>query len=150
MPVKLDSKLPGDNAEARIEIIPLIDIMFFLLASFMLVSLSMVNLKSVKVDLPAAATGSADNSKDMADISVDKSGSIYLDKKPIGDNELVRALLAAQKANAKLRVMIDGDRDARHGDIIRVLDLVRSAGIDKVAFDISPKREGAQPQGAQP
>ncbi len=45
MPVKLDNRLPSDSAEARIEIIPLIDIMFFLLASFMLVSLSMVNLK---------------------------------------------------------------------------------------------------------
>jgi biopolymer transport protein ExbD len=145
MPVKLDSKLPGENAEARIEIIPLIDIMFFLLAAFMLVSLSMVNLKSVKVDLPAASTATGDTTKDLADISVDKAGSIYLDKKPIGGNELARTLAAEEQANPKLRVMIDGDREARHGDIIRVLDLVRSAGIDKVAFDISPKAEGSTP-----
>ena len=55
MPVKLGSKLPEEN-EARIEIIPLIDIMFFLLAAFMLVSLSMVNMKSVKVNLPTSTT----------------------------------------------------------------------------------------------
>ncbi len=59
MPVKLGSKLPQEH-EARIEIIPLIDIMFFLLASFMLVSLSMVNLKSVKVNLPTATSASID------------------------------------------------------------------------------------------
>jgi len=145
MPVKLDNPLPGENAEARIEIIPLIDIMFFLLASFMLVSLSMVNLRSVKVDLPSASSASPDNTKDLADISVDKSGSLYLDKKPIAGNELVRALAAEYQANPKLRVMIDGDRQARHGDIIRALDLVRSAGIDKVAFDIRPQSEGTTP-----
>ena len=60
MPVKLGSKLPTEHSEARIEIIPLIDIMFFLLASFILVSLSMAHLKGVKVDLPTATTATAD------------------------------------------------------------------------------------------
>ena len=65
MPVKLGSKLPPESAEARIEIMPLIDIMFFLLASFMLVSLSMVNLKSVKVNLPTATTASREQKKGL-------------------------------------------------------------------------------------
>ena len=65
MPVKLGSKLPTESAEARIEIVPLIDIMFFLLASFMLVSLSMVNMKSVKVNLPTAVTATQDVKRDM-------------------------------------------------------------------------------------
>src|SRR5476651_2166769 len=112
MPVKLGSKLPTENAEARIEIIPLIDIMFFLLAAFMLVSLSMVNLKSVKVNLPTAATAEPDLKKDFVDISVTRIGSIFLDKKPIGDNELVAILAAAQKTNPNLKVFISGDREA--------------------------------------
>jgi biopolymer transport protein ExbD len=138
MPVKLSSKLPSEDAEARIEIIPLIDIMFFLLAAFMLVSLSMVNLKSMKVNLPTATNAVVENQrKDFSDISVDKAGSIFLDKKRIvDDRDLVRKLGAARRANPNLRVFISGDRDARHGDIIHVLDLVRSAGIDKVAFEI--------------
>ena len=65
MPVKLGSRLPQES-EARIEIIPLIDIMFFLLASFMLVSLSMVNMKSVKVDLPTAAASTPDAFRNFA------------------------------------------------------------------------------------
>lgn len=135
MPVKLNSKLPQEN-EARIEIIPLIDIMFFLLAAFMLVSLSMVNMRSVKVDLPTAATSTADSERNFLNISVDKSGVAYLDAKPVGNNELVLALSAIHQTNSNLRVFVSGDKEARHGDVIRVLDLVRSTGIEKVAFEI--------------
>jgi biopolymer transport protein ExbD len=143
MPVKLGSKLPAEQSEARIEIIPLIDIMFFLLAAFMLVSLSMVNMKSVKVNLPTATAATHDDRRDFVNISVDQGGLVYLDKNPVGHNELVTLLAAAQKTNASLRVFISGDKDARHGEVIRVLDLVRSAGIEKVAFEI---RESTAPQ----
>ncbi len=135
MPVKLGSKLPSETPEARIEIIPLIDIMFFLLASFMLVSLSMVNLKGVKVNLPTATTATAETRKDFITVTVDKAGLAYLDAKPMGDHELVKALAAKHQADANLRVFISGDQDSRHGDMMRVLDLVRSAGIEKVAFE---------------
>jgi len=147
MPVKLNAKLPAENAEARIEIIPLIDIMFFLLAAFMLVSLSMVNLKSMKVNLPGATNVVVENQrKDFSDISVDKVGEVFLDKKRIvNDPDLVRALDAARRANPALRIFISGDRDARHGDVIHVLDLVRAAGIDKVEFEIQPLSKAEKP-----
>lgn len=140
MPLKLGDKLPQESAEARIEIVPLIDIMFFLLASFMLVSLSMVNLKSIKVNLPTATTAGNDSKKDIADISVNQAGDTFLDKKRVGQNELTRALEAEHRQNPNLRVFISGDRDARHGVIIDVLDRVRAAGIDKVAFEIQPTK----------
>ncbi len=125
-----------ENHEARIEIIPLIDIMFFLLAAFMLVSLSMVNMKSVKVNLPTATTATAETKKDFINLSIDRSGAIFLDQQPVGANELAQRLTAMQRTNANLRVFISGDQDARHGDVIAVLDLVRGAGIEKVAFEI--------------
>src|SRR5687767_4097335 len=145
MPVKLGTKLPPENAEARIEIIPLIDIMFFLLAAFMLVSLSMVNLKSVKVNLPTATTATPETTKGLVSISVDKTGLLYLDKTPVGPNELVTTLANWQKTNAALRVFISGDQDARHGDVIRALDLIRSTGIEKVAFEIREPAKSATP-----
>jgi biopolymer transport protein ExbD len=147
MPVKLDSnlRLPSDHAEARIEIIPLIDIMFFLLASFVLVSLSMTNLKTVKVNLPTATSASSETKRDFVDISVDKAGSAYLDKKPIDDNQLIGALAGFRKANPDVRIIISGDTEARHGDVIHVLDMVRLAGIDRVAFEIRPGRNGGTP-----
>jgi biopolymer transport protein ExbD len=142
MPVKLGSKLPADTPEARIEIIPLIDIMFFLLAAFMLVSLSMVHLKGVKVNLPTATTATAETRRDFLALTVDPAGTAYLDAKPLGDRELVRVLAARRQAEPTLRVFIGGDRDTRHGDMMRVLDLVRSAGIERVAFET---REPARP-----
>lgn len=136
MPVKLGNKLPPENAEARIEIIPLIDIMFFLLAAFMLVSLSMVSVKSVKVNLPTATVATTESLKGFVNISVDRAGLVFLNQKPVGQHELLTTLAAWQKTNAALRIFISGDHDARYGEIIRVLDLVRSTGIDKVAFEI--------------
>jgi len=135
MPVKLGSKLP-EGSEARIEIIPLIDVMFFLLASFMLVSLSMVNLKSVKVNLPTATTATLDTKRDFVSISVDTAGAVFLDKQPVGQNEMVLRLNAWHHTNDNVRVFISGDQEVRYGSIVRVLDLVRSTGIQKVAFEI--------------
>jgi biopolymer transport protein ExbD len=142
MPVKLGSKLPAESPEARIEIIPLIDIMFFLLAAFMLVSLSMVNLKGVKVNLPTATTATAETKKEFITVTVDQGGLAYLDAKPMGGHELVTALAARRAADANVRVFISGDRDSKHGDMMHVLDLVRSAGIERVAFET---REAAKP-----
>jgi len=143
MPLKLGPKQSSES-EARIEIIPLIDIMFFLLASFMLVSLSMVNLKSVKVNLPTATKATLETKNDFASISVDKDGAVYLDKQPVGLNELVLRLNAWHHTNENVRVFISGDQDVRYGAVIHVLDLVRSTGIQKVAFEIR------EPPPAQP
>jgi biopolymer transport protein ExbD len=138
MPVKLETKLPADHAEARIEIIPLIDIMFFLLASFMLVSLSMVNLKTVKINLPTAVSSSAESKRDFVNITIDQAGSAYLNgaKTPIEDNQLLASLISFKEANPEVRIVISGDAMAHHGDVIHILDMVRLAGIDKVAFQI--------------
>lgn len=140
MPVQLGSKLCAES-EARIEIVPLIDIMFFLLAAFMLVSLSMVNMKSVKVNLPTATQSTADTQRDFLNISVDKTGGVFVDKKPVGHNELAATLASMHATNAALRIFISGDNESKHGDIIRALDIVRSVGIKKVAFEIRPASE---------
>jgi biopolymer transport protein ExbD len=145
MPVKLGSKLSSDTTEARIEIIPLIDIMFFLLASFMLVSLSMVNMKSLPVNLPTATTATAEAKKNFLDISIDRFGGVFLDKRPVASNELVSLLAATKSGNPDVRVFISADRDATHGRVIHVLDLVRQAGIDQVAFEIGQSNSPTHP-----
>lgn len=126
----------GGRKKANIQIIPLIDIMFFLLATFMLVSLSMATTKSVKVSLPTAQASSPDNHPNTLVISVDASGGVFLDKKPIGKNELLVELKKLHEANAATRVIITGDTEARHGNVIAVLDRVRGAGIENVAFQV--------------
>lgn len=146
MPVRLGSRRPSEN-EARIEIIPLIDIMFFLLAAFMLVSLSMVNLKGVKVNLPTATAAAAESRGEFLSISVDRAGTLFLERNPVAPGELALRLTELQRTHPAARVYIRGDREARHGDVVRALDIVRSSGIDRVAFEI---REEGGPGGRQP
>jgi biopolymer transport protein ExbD len=136
----MHTKSFGGRKKANIQIIPLIDIMFFLLAAFMLVSLSMATTKSVKVNLPTAQSGNPDNHPNTLAVSVDATGGIYLDKRPIGKNELLAELTRIHQANPSTRVIITGDVDARHGTVITVLDRVRGAGIEAVAFQTRDAR----------
>jgi len=136
MPVKL-TQSSAQESQARIEIVPLIDVMFFLLAAFMLATLSMANLNTVKMDLPQVTTAKTDAKKDSLSISVDKAGAIYLEKQLLSPNEMAAALTAWHKTNANGRVFISGDEDARYGALAHTLDLVRASGIDKAAFVVA-------------
>ena len=71
---------PIPKKHARIEIIPLIDIMFFLLASFMMVSLSQVHMKGFKVNLPTGISGETQTKREYVSLTVDKDGQIYFDQ----------------------------------------------------------------------
>jgi biopolymer transport protein ExbD len=134
--MKLGSPLP--HKKARIEIIPLIDIMFFLLASFMLASLSMIRLQSIKMDLPTATMAKRDFKPDIVNISVDKAGDVFVEKKSMNVVDLHYFLSNKFRINTNLPVYISGDKDASHGAVIRVLDIVRREGIQKVSFAIAP------------
>ena len=133
MPVKLGRRLPQEE-EARIEIIPLIDIMFFLLAAFMLVSLKMIQLNTVKVELPVSTQAAPDPAKDEPlVVCVDKAGVISLDKTPLTPSEL-SARLKPLAASGKLRVLLAGDAESRHRDLMRALDAIREAGVSSVGL----------------
>lgn len=139
--MRLGSPLP--HKKARIEIIPLIDIMFFLLASFMMASLTMIHLQSIKMDLPTATMATRDFKPDILNISVDKAGDVYVEKKLVTTAELQTILSNKFRLNTNLPVYISGDKDATHGAVIRVLDIVRREGIQRVSFAIAPAK--AQP-----
>ena len=135
--MRIGSPLP--EKKARIEIIPLIDIMFFLLASFMMASLTMIKMQSIKMNLPTATQATRDFKPDIVNINVDKLGDIYVEKKQISIVDLANVLSNKLRLSTNFPVYISGDKDCRHGDIIRVLDLVRREGIQKVSFAISPQ-----------
>ena len=133
--MKIGSPFP--EKKARIEIIPLIDIMFFLLAAFMMASLTMIKMQSIKMNLPTATMATRDFKPDILNISVDKAGDVYVEKKPVNVTELHNILSNKFRANTNVPVYISGDKDATHGSVIRVLDIVRREGIQKVSFAIS-------------
>ncbi len=135
MPVQLHSRSSDDEGdEARIEIIPLIDIMFFLLAAFMLVSLSMTQLHRVPINLPEASTGIADTKTPPFQITIDASGVTTWDGKIVTLSEITARLKAGAKPD-ETRVLIAADAEARHKQVLGVLNAVRDAGVEKVSFE---------------
>ena len=141
---------PIPHKKARIEIIPLIDIMFFLLASFMMVSLSQVHMKGIRVNLPAAIAPPPSTVKDYVSIKVQEGNAVYFDNQYVSDDQVLPRLYELHRGNPDIKVSISGSLMAMHGDVITVLDKVRSAGITKVGYQIrAAGGPGGQP-GAPP
>ena len=145
---------PVPHKRARIEIIPLIDIMFFLLASFMMVSLSQVHMKGIRVNLPAIVPPSSQptptpDPRDRISLFVDADGLVHFDKEVVTDGDVMPRLLALYKGNPNVKVFVSADREALHGEVMKLLDRVRSANIEKVAYEIKIKHaSGGGPPGA--
>jgi biopolymer transport protein ExbD len=135
MPVQLHSHSGGDEGdEARIEVIPLIDIMFFLLAAFMLVSLSMTHLQRVPINLPTASTGIADTKTPPFQLAIDANGVTTWEGKIVTLSEITGRLKAAAVPGTS-RVLIAADAEARHKQVLAVINAVREAGLDQVSFE---------------
>jgi biopolymer transport protein ExbD len=145
--MNLTSPIP--HKKARIEIIPLIDIMFFLLASFMMVSLSQVHMKGMKVNLPTGQSGETQSKKDYISVSVDKDGHAFFDKTEMDYDKLLVTLRKVYADNPDAKVFVRGDAETVHGNIIRVLEDLRAAGFYKIAFEIkSQAAKGVPAPGA--
>jgi biopolymer transport protein ExbD len=129
---------PIAKRRARLEIIPLIDIMFFLLASFMMVSLQMQKIRAITANLPTATQARSTARPDMVNLTVDRFGQVTMDQKPVTFAELSRLLTERHQASTNLPVYITGTRDATHGSVVYVLDYVKRAGIERVAIGVKP------------
>jgi biopolymer transport protein ExbD len=147
--MRLSSPIP--HKRARIEIIPLIDVMFFLLASFMMVSLSQVHMKGIRVNLPSALAPPPSQVKDYVSVKVREGNVVTFDNDIVADDQILPRLYQLHQANPNIKVSISADMLAMHGDVISVLDKVRSVGITKVGYQIrAAAPPGGQPPGAPP
>ncbi len=133
--LKIGSPIP--HKRSRIEIIPLIDIMFFLLASFMMVSLQMSKTENVRVKLPTATQGKPDFQPNMINIAVKSDGKMFYEKQEVDALRLGEILTNRFRADTNLPVFISGDVDTQHGSMVKVYELVRSAGVQKIAFCVT-------------
>ena len=134
--MRMRSPLPKKHA--RIEIIPLIDIMFFLLASFMMVSLSQTHMKGIRVNLPAANSPPPppNQQKDYVAIRVTEGNLVYFDNAPVNADDVLQRLYQLHQANPEMKVSLSAEQQALHGDVITILDKIRSAGITKIGYQI--------------
>lgn len=141
---------PVPHKRARIEIIPLIDIMFFLLASFMMVSLSQTHMKGIRVNLPAAVAPPPTTVKDYVSIKVQEGNAVYFDNAFVPDDQVLPRLYQLHAGNPDIKVSISASLMAMHGDVISVLDKVRNAGITKVGYQIRAAGAQGAKAGAAP
>ena len=138
--MRLASPIP--HKRARIEIIPLIDIMFFLLASFMMVSLSQTHMKGIKVALPSAQAPPPNTVKDYVSVRIGAGNAVSFDGQIVNDDEILPRLYHLHEANPGIKVSISAEGMARHGDVITILDKVRRAKIEKVGYQIRAAQGG--------
>ncbi|MFN0126459.1 MAG: ExbD/TolR family protein [Verrucomicrobiales bacterium] len=134
--MKIRSPLPVRRT--RLEIIPLIDVMFFLLASFMMVSLTMTKQQTIGVNLPVATTSQRDFKPDMINLAVNAAGDLFFNKEPVALPDLHTRLAQRRREQPDAPVYISGDAETKHADMIRLLDEVRRIGFTKVAFNVRP------------
>ena len=141
--MRVSSPIP--HKKARIEIIPLIDIMFFLLASFMMVSLSQLHMKGLKVNLPTGVSGETQSKREYISVSVDKDGHYFFDKDEVNEQELQTRLIKVHQSSPEAKVFVRGDRDSAHLNVAHLLDYLRSVGYYKISFEIKSEALKAVP-----
>jgi biopolymer transport protein ExbD len=122
----------GGEEKPRIEIIPMIDIMMFLLVFFMLVMLKMIQGTGLKLQLPNSSTSARLDTVSVS-VGVTKGGNLNLDRDSVSAPQLV-ARLKGMEATKQVAVTIEGDKGAEYETIVKTMDLVRSAGISSVAL----------------
>jgi biopolymer transport protein ExbD len=131
-PVRHSTPVP--IKKARIEIIPLIDIMFFLLASFMLVSLSMINMKGVDVNLPTAKAAEPNEKPDLLIVGVDALDDIYFGEEKVAKNDVPAKFKQIYEQNKDQKIFIRTVPKATYETFLYVFDQCRKSGLEKVSL----------------
>lgn len=118
--------------QPKIMIIPMIDIIFFLLVFFMMSTLYMVEQRTLPVNLPQASAAQSDLAKNVA-ITVARDGAIYIDQEQIPP-ELFRARIQVQLARqSDAAFILRADKQAEYGQVVMILDELKTLGVKKVA-----------------
>src|SRR5580658_4552619 len=110
-------RTPVPEKKSRLEIIPLIDIMFFLLASFMMIALQMQIVRTLKANLPTATLATSAQKPDMVNLAVDKDGQVSVDDTHLSFPALFTMLTNRYSLNTNLPVYLTGANDATHGSV---------------------------------
>lgn len=133
----------GSRKRARIEIIPLIDIIFFLLATFIMVSLSMTKNQGIQVALPTASSAvSLGNQQEMNEtvtLSVNGKGEVFYNKDKISIAQLPMRLQNLKATSKDPKVIVNSDAGADFRHVVAVLDEVRKIGISRVGINTDKK-----------
>lgn len=136
-PLKLWQDHGHDQGEARIEIVPLIDVIFCILTFFILGAVGLSRQQAISLDLPRASTG-APQMREMFMVSLDDLGQLYIEKQPVTESQLSSALKNYHQYNPQGLIVLHASRNASYNDVVQLLDLLRQVGGDRVALATLP------------
>jgi biopolymer transport protein ExbD len=132
----------GGKKKARIEIIPLIDVIFFLLATFVLFTLSLNTPQGVPVVLPQSESGVERDTAGTATVSVTDQGTLAWDKEFVELNDFLTRLRSFYTSNPEGRILINGDENAPFSQAVYVFDEARKAGFKQIFIETQVKSIG--------
>ncbi|MFM7002031.1 MAG: ExbD/TolR family protein, partial [Limnohabitans sp.] len=127
--------------KSRIEIIPMIDVMMFLLVFFVLLSINVIPALGLKVKLPVSSQAQENHPPVRVQLGIPAEGAYVLDGEPVANLSKLAALLIQRKqaSSTGIAVVIQGDEQASLQRLVDVMDVLKSNGID--AMTISAKRK---------
>ena len=128
--------------KARIEIIPMIDVIFFLLVFFMISTLSMTINRGLPVNLPTAATAQKEV-RENVNLTVTQDGKIFLNKQLTTLQDMGQRVKAALAADPQLTVVVNADGQVLHSTVVDILDQLRLAGVSGLAIAVKPGKKPA-------
>lgn len=136
---------------ARIEVIPMIDIMMFLLVFFIMITINAIVGSGIALELPKSKTPQALRDTTIT-VGVKKEGALYVDAKPLSPEEFTARLREAKQKGGKVEVVIAGDREVPLQKLLDVMDLVRAEEINSVGIAASknPETAGAAAPAQKP
>ncbi|MBZ8182628.1 MAG: biopolymer transporter ExbD [Oscillatoria sp. PMC 1051.18] len=131
--------LDASNTEdVRIEIMPLIDVVFCILTFFILASVGFSRQQAISLDLPQAKTGTP-QVREMLIVTIDDFGQIYVEKQPVANqNQLSQQIKSYYSANPSGQVVLYAAKKASYNEVMQVLDILREVGGDRVALATLP------------
>ncbi|MEX5286001.1 biopolymer transporter ExbD [Selenomonas sputigena] len=119
-------------------IIPMIDIIFFLLVFFMMNSLQTVAQKALAVQLPQAQSASAPAQLPII-MTLDEEGHITIDNKPVSITESSDIMKRHMQENANAAVVLQADKRTAHGQVVVVMDMLKQAGVKRLSIAAEQK-----------
>jgi biopolymer transport protein ExbD len=128
---------PAHNQEVRIEIIPLIDVIFCILTFFILGAVGLSRQQAISLDLPKAKTGTP-QMREMLVVSLDGTGQVYVEQQLVTPAQLLQAIQNYHQFNPTGLMVLHASRDASYNEVIQVLDTLRQVGGDRVALATLP------------
>jgi biopolymer transport protein ExbD len=135
---------PGNiNEEPRIELVPLIDVIFCILTFFLLAGLQIARQQAINVDIPKAITG-APAARELLMVSLNDAGQIFLEKQPmLVPGQLVEAIKQYRQARPNTSIVLYASKQVSYSKVVEVLDALRGVAGDRVALATLPANTAA-------